>query len=72
MHANKLSNLKKGDVSIEVFNEDRDYLCSPATDINCMNAGIQSKSKKFNTGFRFVDTASSCAFYREEISGLPM
>lgn len=72
MHAGKLSNKKKGDVAIEVFNEDKDYPCSPTIDINCTNNGISSKSKKAKTGFRFVDTASSCAFYKEKMSGLPM
>jgi len=62
MHAGLLSDKEKGDVAIEVFNEDRDYLCSSASDVTCTNNGVESRSKKAKTGFRFVDTASSCAF----------
>lgn len=69
MHAGKLSDKHKKDVAIEVFKEDRDYLCNPSPDVNCTNNGIQSKSKKGKIGFRFVDTASSCAFYTEKMSG---
>lgn len=71
MHAGKLSNRQKKEVAIEIFNEDRMYLCNSSPEINCSNNGIHSKSKKSKIGFRFIDTASSCAFYTEKMSSVP-
>jgi len=71
MHAGLLSDIEENDVAIEIFIEDRKYTCSPSTDINCINNGIESKTKKYNIGFRFVETSISCKYYKEEISAYP-
>jgi hypothetical protein len=72
MHAGKLSNLEKGNISVEVFKEDKQFTCSPSPSILCKNNGIESKTKKSILGYKFIDTATSCKYYKEELSGTPM
>jgi len=62
MHAGLLSNQKAQDVSVEVFNELKDFKCSEESTIGCTNNGVKSRKKKFKSGFRFVDSANSCMF----------
>lgn len=71
MHAGLLSDIESGDVALEIFEEDKKFTCSPSVDINCRNNGIESKTKKSKIGYRFVDTSSSCKYYKEKMTGMP-
>lgn len=71
MHAGILSDTKPGQVAVEIFNENRAYNCRPDSSISCYNNGIKSKKKKAKTGFRFVDSASSCKYFKEEMGMFP-
>jgi len=71
MHAGFLSDQREGDFSVEIFKENKDFKCSAESTIGCTNNGIQSRKKKFSTGFRFVDSASACNYYEEKIEPIP-
>lgn len=71
MHAGLLSEFDYADLAVEVFEEERDYKCSPESDISCKNNGITSMTEKSKYGFKFVDAANTCKYYTEQVSSIP-
>jgi len=71
MHAGFLSEKFDADLSVEVFEENREYKCSPSSDVSCKNNGITSMTEKANYGFKFVDSVNTCKYYIEQLTSVP-